>query len=66
MKNWRFAILFILVLAGGVVANAWQYLGEAKVERNQLKNFPSQIGSWEQAGGDRRRNESTGNSHNHA
>lgn len=52
MKNWRFAVLFILLLAGGVIANAWQYLGEAHVERKQLRGFPKQIGKWEQTGGD--------------
>jgi EpsI family protein len=54
MKNWRFAVLFTLLLAGGAIANAWQYLGEAKVERKQLKSFPSQIGQWEQTGGDQK------------
>lgn len=52
MKNWRSAVLFILLLAGGVIANAWQYLGEAHVERKQLRGFPKQIGKWEQTGGD--------------
>lgn len=52
MKNWRFAVLFILLLAGGVIANAWQYLGEAQVERKQLRSFPSRLGKWEQTGGD--------------
>lgn len=52
MKNWRFAVLFILLLTGGVIANAWQYLGEAHVERKQLRGFPKQIGKWEQTGGD--------------
>jgi EpsI family protein len=52
MKNWRFAVLFILLLVGGVIANAWQYLGEARVERKQLRSFPKQIGTWEQTGGD--------------
>jgi EpsI family protein len=52
MKSWRFAILFVLLLAGGLVVNAWEYLGEARVARNQLKSFPKQIGGWEQSGGD--------------
>jgi EpsI family protein len=52
MKTWRFAILFILLLAGGVVINAWEYLGEARVERRELKQFPKQIGAWQQTGGD--------------
>jgi EpsI family protein len=54
MKPWRFAILFVVLLAGGFVVNAWEYLGEARVERKQLKDFPRQIGVWEQTGGDER------------
>ena len=52
MKGWRFAILFIVLLAGGFVVNAWEYLGEAPVERKELKDFPKRIGTWEQSGGD--------------
>lgn len=52
MKAWRFAILFAVLLAGGLAVNAWEYLGEARVERKQLKDFPKQIGAWEQTGGD--------------
>lgn len=52
MKRMRFATLFILLLAGGVVVNGWNFLGEARVERKELKGFPKQIGSWEQTGGD--------------
>ena len=59
MKSWRFAILFVLLLAGGLVVNAWEYLGEARVERKQLKDFPKQIGPWEQTGGDETFNKET-------
>lgn len=52
MKSCRFAILFVLLLTGGVVINAWEYLGEARVERRELKEFPKQIGAWQQTGGD--------------
>ena len=52
MKSWRFAILFVVLLAGGFVVNAWEYLGEARVSRKELKDFPKQIGTWEQSGGD--------------
>lgn len=52
MKTQRFAILLIVILAGGALANAWHYLGEAKVERKQLRDFPTQIGNWQQNGGD--------------
>src|SRR6266446_1037325 len=52
MKGWRFAILFIVLLAGGFVVNALEYLGEAPVARKELKDFPKQIGTWEQSGRD--------------
>jgi EpsI family protein len=59
MKPWRFAILFVVLLAGGFVVNAWEYLGEARVERKQLKDFPRQMGPWEQTGGDEQFNQET-------
>jgi EpsI family protein len=59
MKSWRFAILFILLLTGGFVVNAWEYLGEATVERKSLKDFPRQIGAWSQIGGDEQFNQET-------
>ena len=59
MKSWRFAVLLVLLLAGGLVVNAWEYLGEARVERKQLKDFPKQIGAWEQLGGDEKFNQET-------
>ena len=52
MKSWRFSILLIVLLAGGVVVNAWAYLGEAHVERKALKDFPSRVPNWEQVGTD--------------
>jgi EpsI family protein len=48
----RFAGLLVLLLAGGCFVNTWEYLGEARVERKELKDFPKQIGGWEQAGAD--------------
>jgi EpsI family protein len=42
----RFAVLFIAIVAVGVVVNAWAYLGEAHVERKQLKDFPQEVGEW--------------------
>jgi EpsI family protein len=59
MKAWRFTILFVLLLAGGFLVNAWEYLGEARVERKQLKEFPRQVGAWEQTGGDEQFNKET-------
>ncbi len=59
MKSWRFAILLVLLLAGGLVVNAWEFLGEARVERNELKNFPKQIAAWQQLGGDEKFDQET-------
>lgn len=59
MKSWRFAILLVLLVAGGVVVNAWEYLGEARVERKSLKDFPKEIGAWQQTGGDEQFNKET-------
>jgi EpsI family protein len=59
MRHARFAILFVVLLAGGFVVNAWDYLGEARVERKQLKDFPKQIAAWEQTGADEKFNQET-------
>ena len=48
----RFALLLVVLLLGGVVVNAWQYLGEVPVQRKQLKDFPREVGVWEQRGPD--------------
>jgi EpsI family protein len=52
MKTWRFALLFIVLVAGGFVINVWEYLGEARVERKELRDFPKQVGTWHQTGVD--------------
>ena len=52
--SWRFTALFVLLVAGGVVVNAWDSLGEAHVNRKELKDFPTRVGAWEQVGGDLR------------
>jgi EpsI family protein len=52
MKSWRFALLFVVLVAGGFVVNAWEYLGEARVERKELRDFPKQVGTWQQTGSD--------------
>jgi EpsI family protein len=48
----RFTILLIAILMGGALANAWAYLGEAHVARKELKEFPTQLGSWQRSGSD--------------
>jgi len=42
----RFAMLFIAIVAVGVLVNTWAYLGEAHVDRKELKQFPLQVGEW--------------------
>lgn len=48
----RFAVLLVAILGVGAIVNTWSYLGEAHVERKELKNFPVQVGPWEQRGAD--------------
>ncbi len=48
----RFTILLIAILMGGALANAWAYLGETPVARKELKEFPTQLGSWQRSGSD--------------
>ena len=59
MKRWRFTIFLGLLVAGGLLVNAWAYLGEAHVERKPLNGFPKQIESWEQVGGDEKFDDKT-------
>jgi EpsI family protein len=50
--SFRFGALLVLILLVGVLVNAWAYLGEAHVERKELKDFPQSIGSWQRVGTD--------------
>lgn len=50
----RFWLLIVVLVAGGILVNSWTYLGEARVERKELKNFPIQVGDWKQVGVDGR------------
>ena len=45
----RFAVLLVVIIAAGVLVNAWAYLGEAHVDRQPLKDFPEQLGQWSKA-----------------
>jgi hypothetical protein len=51
-SSLRFVLLLAVILVAGILVNAWAYLGEAHVERKQLKDFPQQIGGWQQIGSD--------------
>jgi EpsI family protein len=55
----RFGLLLALLLVGGIVINAWEWIGEAKVERRPLKEVPTQVGSWRQVGADQRFDQQT-------
>ena len=48
----RFGVLLTLILVAGVFVNAWSYLGEAHVERKQLRDFPQNIDAWQKTGND--------------
>lgn len=53
MKSfWRFGVVLIAIVAVGALVNGWAYLGEARVDRKELKGFPQQLGSWQQMGAD--------------
>lgn len=58
-SSWRFRLLFAVLIVFGVLVNAWAYLGEAHVQRQELKNFPVQVGAWKQVGPDQRFDEQT-------
>jgi EpsI family protein len=48
----RFGVLLVLILVVGIIVNAWSYLGEARVERKELKDFPQTVGAWQKTGTD--------------
>lgn len=49
----RFGVLLVLILLVGALVNTWSYLGEARVERKDLSDFPETIGAWKRTGVDR-------------
>jgi len=51
-SSMRFGVLLVLILLMGVIVNAWAYLGEAHVDRKELKDFPQTVGSWQKTGND--------------
>lgn len=58
-RSWRFAVLLIMLVLGGIVVNAWDYLGEKTAARKELRDFPKQLGAWEQMGPDQRFDDAT-------
>ena len=55
----RFAVLFVSLLVAGVLVNSWAYLGEANVNRKQLRDFPDQLGDWQKNNADQTIDEPT-------
>jgi EpsI family protein len=51
-SSWRLAIFVIAIVAVGALVNGWAYLGEAHVNRSELKGFPTKVGNWQQVGAD--------------
>jgi len=51
-SSLRFGVLLVLILVVGIIVNAWSYLGEAHVDRKELKDFPESIGAWQKTGND--------------
>ena len=58
-NSLRFGVLLVVLLVGGAVVNAWQYLGEASIQRKELKDFPKEIGTWQQVGPDQKFDDAT-------
>ena len=52
-SSLRFGVLLVLIVLVGVLVNAWSYLGEARVERKHLNDFPETVGHWQKAGSDK-------------
>jgi EpsI family protein len=55
----RFWVLLSVLLLGGGIISVWERAGEAHVSRRNLKDFPAEIGSWRQVGGDLRFDDET-------
>lgn len=58
-KSLRFILLLVVLLIGGVVVNAWEFIGEAPIQRKELKDFPQEVGIWQQRGSDQRFDQQT-------
>jgi len=51
-SSLRFGILLVVILLAGTLVNTWSWLGEAHVDRKELKDFPETVGSWRKSGTD--------------
>jgi len=51
-SSLRFGVLLVLILLVGMVVNTRSYLGEAHVDRKELKDFPQNVAEWQKTGSD--------------
>ena len=58
-SSLRFGVLLGLIILVGGLVNGWSYLGEARVERKHLNDFPETIDQWQKTGTDRTLDEET-------
>src|ERR1044072_4583610 len=58
-SSMRFGVLLVLILVMGLFVNGWSYLGEAHVNRKELKSFPQTVGAWQKTGNDQVINDET-------
>lgn len=58
-SSLRFGILLVLILVAGALVNTWSYLGEAHVDRKELKDFPQTVGPWQKTGTDQTLDDAT-------
>lgn len=58
-SSLRFGTILVLILVAGALVNTWSYLGEAHVDRKELKDFPETVGSWQKTGIDQTLDEPT-------
>ena len=58
-SSLRFGLLLAAILVAGILVNGWSYLGEAHVDRKNLKDFPQTIGAWHRSGNDEILNDET-------
>lgn len=42
----RFWVVVALILLGGALVNFWELSGEARIERRELREFPTELGGW--------------------
>jgi EpsI family protein len=58
-SSLRFGTLLVLILVAGALVNTWSYLGEAHVDRKELKDFPESVGTWHKSGSDQTLDDAT-------